>query len=127
MSVLLAEYRGLANLLLLLGITCAGLIYVIRKQNARDFLIMAGDQVGAIGIGIVWTVLIYRGPSLNQLWQGAPGISHWTTVLLYTMIWLSSNRVAVVANGAELQPARAMRVALQGCFFFLAVVGLNDW
>ena len=136
-------HRGPISLLLVFAAACSMLfvtISAIHKQSARvpsthpaegpvpqHRLITAVNEAGAIGVGIVWTVLIYTGPSLTQLWLGAGGVSHWIVVLLYTQFWLSLSRVVVPANSADITSAIIVRVIIYGVFILGAFVGLNDW
>jgi hypothetical protein len=137
------QHRGFLNLLLVFAFACCipfAVFLAIRKQRAgvpsthpteqsvrQHGLITALNEAGAIGIGIVWTILIYKGPSLTQLSLGARGISHWTMVLFYTMVWLSLSRVMIPEGSAGAKPAIIVRLIAYGFFFLGAIVGLNDW
>jgi hypothetical protein len=137
-----AQHRGPIETLVVLAFACSvpfAVMAAIRRQRAhvavtqpaeppvlQHRLVAAVNEAGAIGVGIVWTVLIYKGPSLTQLWLGAGHVSRWTTVLAYTMFWLSLSR-AMVPDSASVKPAIIARVVVYGMFLLLAVVGLNDW
>ena len=132
--------RGPINLLLVFAVACCipfGVISAIRKQSARvpsteatvpqHRLITALNEAGAIGVGIVWTALIYTGPSLTQLWYGEGRVSPWVSALAYTSFWLSFSRVMVPENRASVTSAILARVIVYGVFFFVAIAALNNW
>jgi hypothetical protein len=138
-----AEHRGPINTLLVLAFACCvpfNLVLALRRRSAGLAAISPADLpvpprrvlsavnvAGAIGIGILWTMLVYKGPSLPQLWLGAPGVSHWTMVLMYTMFWLPLSPVIIPETSAKVTTAIAVRGVVYGAFFLLAIVGLNDW
>jgi hypothetical protein len=135
------EHRGPINSLLVFAFACSisfNTIWVMRKQNARVPLaegpvpqhpiITAVNEVGAIGVGIVWAALIYMGPSLTQLWHGEGRLSRWLVVLLYTHLWLSISRATVTDNRVNVATAIIIvRVLVWGGFFLAALGVLNDW
>jgi hypothetical protein len=142
MSEFYLEYRGLINSLMVLAFACYipfRAISAIRKQGARSSphpieatvpqhpLITALNELGAIGVGVVWTAVFYMGPSLMQLWHGEGKVSHWLSAFLYTNFWLSFSRVVVPEKSASVVTAIIIRVAVYGIFFFAAIVIFNDW
>jgi len=138
-----AEHRGLVNSLLVFAFACFipfNTVSVIRKQNARAFateraqqpvsqhrLVTALNEMGAIGVGVVWTALIYVGPSLTELWLGKGRVAPWLAVLLYTMFWLSFSRVVVPEDRINVTTAVVVRVLAYGFLFFGAIAALNNW
>src|SRR5258708_4446912 len=94
---------------------------------AQHPLLRAVDAAGAIGIGVIWTALLYAGPSLLQVWRGQGGVSHWTSVLLATGVWLSLRPPVATKTAAALWTTVAVRVVVYGLFFAVAIFSVNDW
>ena len=142
MIEIVSQYRVPINLLLVSILACLVLLRVIslvRKQVSnvaaghseasapQHFLLRAVDTAAAIGIGIAWTALIYTGPSLAELWQGQGSAAHWTTVLLYTWLWLSVLPSVAAKDTAAVVTSVVVRTALYGLFFVAAIATLNNW
>jgi hypothetical protein len=94
---------------------------------AQHPLLRAVDAAGAIGIGVIWTALHYAGPSLVQVWHGQGHVSHWTSVLLATWVWLSLRPPVAAKTAAALWATVAVRIVLYGLFFALAIFSINNW
>jgi hypothetical protein len=140
---LLGATRGLYNSLLIFAAACYVLfltISAIRKQFSgtgsnigtgaempQHRLITALNVMASIGVGVVWTTLIYNGPSLMHLWQGVHGVSHWTGVLLYTGFWLSISQATIPEDRARIRSAVFVRAFWYGLLFFAVIANLNDW
>jgi hypothetical protein len=90
-------------------------------------IVTAVDQAGAIGVGVVWTMLFCKGPSLWQLSQGFGHAPHWLFVLLYTTIWVLVSCARVPGDGPSVAAASVTRMIVYGLFLLLAIMGLNDW
>jgi len=90
-------------------------------------LLGAIETAATIGIGAIWTALIYTGPSLTELWHGQGRALHWTGVLACTGMWLAYRPPAVSKDPAALWTTIVVRVGLYGVFFALAIFSLNDW
>jgi len=90
-------------------------------------LLRAIETAAAIGIGAVWTALIYTGPSLTEVWHGQGRVLHWTSVLLCTALWLAYRPPAVPKDPSALWTTILVRVVLYGVAFALAIFSLNDW
>jgi hypothetical protein len=105
----------------------AGLTPATEGLPPQHPLLHAIDVAATIGIGVVWTALLYSGPSLMQLWHGQGRASHWTAVLIYTWGWLSIRPPVAAKNAAGLWTAVTIRVALYGLFFALAIFSINNW
>ena len=141
MIELVSQYRLPINLLLVFVLACAvlfRLILMMRKQLSHAAsepspalphhpLLSAVDAAAAIGAGIVWTALIYTGPSLAQLWQGEGRASHWTAALLYTWLWLSVRPPVPAKATAAVLASIVVRTALYGLAFAAAIATLNNW
>jgi hypothetical protein len=134
----LTQYRAPINMLFVLVLGCfvaARIVQSIRAQSPdptaaarpQHFLLSAVDTAASVSIGVVWTVLIYAGPSLTQLWQGQGSAAHWWVVLLYTWIWLSFRPSAAAKSMTTLLTSIVVRTALYGLFFLVAIATLNNW
>jgi hypothetical protein len=140
---LFSKYRGSINTLLVLSVALlilCNVFFAFRKSRtsvpsgtpivpseAQGRRLAFIDAVGAIGTGVLWTVLVQRGPSLAQLWLGARGVSHWLVVLLYTMVWLQLSRIVNHGTPVDARTTFIVRAILFAVFFFGAMIGLNDW
>jgi hypothetical protein len=137
------EHRGLVDSTILLAVAFYlpfRVVAVVGKQQRTHAvkpgespapqhpLVADADLIGAIGTGILWTMLINKGPSLSQLWHGAGHVSRWLEVMLYTSAWLRMSRVKVHPPGRPYAcSAVLIRAIMYGLFFLPALMFLNDW
>jgi len=142
MLKLYLEHRGAIDSTLVLAFACylpfAVAASVSRQQSPEPansvtsaarphVLVTAANEIGAVGVGILWTMLLYLGPSFSQLSQGAGRVGHWLCVMLYTMMWLTMSRARVSGHRPQIAAAVAARAIIYGLFFLLAVTSLNNW
>jgi hypothetical protein len=141
MLKLYVEHRGVIDSTLVLLFACYlpfAVTAAARRQSAeraksvtapaqQHVLVTAANEVGAVGVGILWTMLLYLGPSFSQLSHGAGRVSPWLCVLLYTMMWLTMSRVTIAEHRPQIVSAVVARAIVYGLFFLLAATSLNGW
>jgi hypothetical protein len=96
-------------------------------EELERALLSLVSTAATIGVGIVWTALIYTGQSFTVLSQGQGSVLNWAGVLVYTWIWLSMLSSPPAQDRAGLRGQIVVRTLFYGVCFALAIITLNQW